>query len=174
MVVTAHYDNSRNNKLNPAPEKEVYFRDQNQSWDEMFTPFLQYSMDTRDPSAASPTDRSEHDAIPIAEVVGCLQHSRNGTWKVTRASDPVKSDTQSTTSVALRAAQTKPLGNREYELLGVSVFNPQGYQRTKVAVKGLLLHSSSASRLDVTSLQMVEPTCALEVGGANRSVPWSK
>ena len=27
LVVTAHYDNSRNNKYNPAPEKEVYFRD---------------------------------------------------------------------------------------------------------------------------------------------------
>lgn len=48
LIVTAHYDNSPKNMHNPAPEKEVYFRAQNQSWDEMFTPFIQYTVDTQD------------------------------------------------------------------------------------------------------------------------------
>ena len=160
MIVTAHYDNSRNNRFNPAPEKEVYFRDQNQSWDEMFTPFMQYSVDSRDASSAAPTDRPERDVLPIVEVVGCLQQSRNGTWGVIRAGDPVQSDTQSATSAGLRAAQTKPLGTRQYELLGVSVFHPQSYEGQKVVVKGLRLPSSSVHRLNVTSLQVANPSCA--------------
>src|SRR6202041_3139284 len=45
LIVTAHYDNSKTKMHNPAPEKAVYFRAMNQGWDEMFTPFIQYTMD---------------------------------------------------------------------------------------------------------------------------------
>jgi hypothetical protein len=62
LVITAHYDNSMKNERllhhhghedsnpahNPGPDKEVHFRDQNQSWDEMFSPFIQYSIDSED------------------------------------------------------------------------------------------------------------------------------
>ena len=53
LVVTAHYDNSKMNMHNPAPDKPVYFRDMNQSWDEMFTPFIQYSADDQHPAKLS-------------------------------------------------------------------------------------------------------------------------
>ena len=64
LVVTAHYDNSLKNKYNPGPEKEVYFREENQSWDEMFTPFIQYTIDSQDltkpaKTAAGGTARAE-------------------------------------------------------------------------------------------------------------------
>jgi hypothetical protein len=39
------YDNSPNNKWNPAPEKEVYWSEQ--SWDEMYQPFTEYSVDSQ-------------------------------------------------------------------------------------------------------------------------------
>jgi hypothetical protein len=39
------YDNSSKNKWNPAPEKEVYWSEQ--SWDEMYQPFTEYSVDSR-------------------------------------------------------------------------------------------------------------------------------
>jgi hypothetical protein len=39
------YDNSPKNKWNPAPEKEVYWSEQ--SWDEMYQPFTEYSVDSR-------------------------------------------------------------------------------------------------------------------------------
>ncbi len=70
MIVTAHYDNSPNNKFNPAPDKEVYFRDQNQSWDEMFTPFIQYTIDQSDRPASA------------AEAVGCLSENPASGWTV--------------------------------------------------------------------------------------------
>ena len=43
MVVTAHFDNSVHNKYNPAPDREVTWADQ--SWEEMFVPFVTYSRD---------------------------------------------------------------------------------------------------------------------------------
>jgi len=39
------YDNSPKNKWNPAPEKEVYWSEQ--SWDEMYQPFTEYSVDSQ-------------------------------------------------------------------------------------------------------------------------------
>jgi hypothetical protein len=163
LVVTAHYDNSRNNKYNPAPEKEVYFRDQNQSWDEMFTPFIQYTIDGQDltkPSElAQPMKRKERNVLPFAEVVGCLEQGSTPAWMLTNASDPVVSTTPSTTAVAVKAAEAKPLGNRRYRLLGVSVFNPLSHNGQKVVVKSILINDIGASRLNVTSLQTVAEAC---------------
>ncbi len=42
----AHYDNSVKNRYNPAPDKEVYWSEQ--SWDEMFLPFLELTVDKND------------------------------------------------------------------------------------------------------------------------------
>jgi hypothetical protein len=38
LVVTAHYDNSANNKFNPDPGKTVYYGDM--TWEEMMVPFF--------------------------------------------------------------------------------------------------------------------------------------
>lgn len=147
LVVTAHYDNSRNNKSDPSPEKEVYFRAENQSWDEMFTPFIQYSIDSRDPT------------VDIAQVEGCLEQSPAKTWMLTNASDPAVSKTEATTSAAVKAAEAKPLGDRRYQLLGASVFNPSLYKGQKVAVKGALIQGANENRLNVTSMQSLAPAC---------------
>ena len=40
------YDNSPANKWNPAPQKEVYWSEQ--SWDEMYSGFIDISVDKRD------------------------------------------------------------------------------------------------------------------------------
>lgn len=165
LVVTAHYDNSMNNEHlvhhhnpgdpahNPGPEKEVYFREANQSWDEMFTPFIQYSIDSEEPA------KPEQSALDIAEVVGCLEQGPSGTWLLSHASEPTVSKTQPTSSVALEAAAAKPPGTQQYQLLGVGVFSPVGRKGQKVAVKGVLLKDGKASRLNVTSLQTVAATC---------------
>ena len=152
LVVTAHYDNSVNNNYNPGPEKEVYFREgQNQSWDEMFTPFVQYAINR--------PDEREQNALDLVEVGGCLEEGSAGTWMVTHASEPLVSKTQATTSAALKAAEAKPLGAGRYELLGVSVFKPSNHKAQKVAVKGVLIKDANQSRLSVTSLEMVAAAC---------------
>jgi hypothetical protein len=40
----AHYSNSAKNKFNPQPDKPVYWSEQ--SWDEMFLPFVAYTVDS--------------------------------------------------------------------------------------------------------------------------------
>jgi hypothetical protein len=42
----AHYDNSIKNPYNPAPDKEVFWSEQ--SWDEMFIPWFEYIVDSKD------------------------------------------------------------------------------------------------------------------------------
>jgi mono/diheme cytochrome c family protein len=160
LVVTAHYDNSTKNKSNPSPEKEVYFRAQNQSWDEMFTPFIQYTIDSQDLTKASNSAQRNQDALDIAEVDGCLEQSPARTWMLTNAREPVVSKTQAATSGDLKAAEAKPLGNRRYQLLGVRVFNPSSHRGQKVAVRGALIKDAKESRLNVTSLQLVAAACS--------------
>jgi hypothetical protein len=167
LVVTAHYDNSLNNKSNPGPEKEVHFRRENQSWDEMFTPFIQYASDNQDlqqghnekANAARHQDQGEQSVYHIAEVVGCLEQGPSGTWMLTNASDPVISKTQATSSVALKDAKSRPLGNQRHQLVNAGIFNSSSHQGQKVAVKGVMINDAKEIRFNVTSLQMVATTC---------------
>ena len=53
----AIYDNSVNNKWNPAPEKDVYWSEQ--SWDEMYQPTTQFSIDSQDLTRATKRSTSE-------------------------------------------------------------------------------------------------------------------
>lgn len=46
IVAVAHYDNSIKNRYNPAPQKEVFWSEQ--SWDEMFIPWFEYTVDSKD------------------------------------------------------------------------------------------------------------------------------
>ena len=43
LVVTAHYDNSANNKFNPDPNRTVYYGDM--TWEEMMFPFFSVVVD---------------------------------------------------------------------------------------------------------------------------------
>ncbi|MGH9838408.1 MAG: thiol-disulfide isomerase [Blastocatellia bacterium] len=45
LVAVAHYDNSIKNRYNPAPQKEVFWSEQ--SWDEMFIPWFEYTVDSK-------------------------------------------------------------------------------------------------------------------------------
>lgn len=46
ISVLAHYDNSKNNPRNPAPNEDVIWGQQ--SWNEMFIPWMEYSVDKND------------------------------------------------------------------------------------------------------------------------------
>ena len=149
------------------PEKEVYFRDQNQSWDEMFSPFIQFSVDSQNPamvaqphdSQSEQTNAGQQDAprrestLDIVEVVGCLEQSSSKTWILTNANDPRVSETQATSAAELEAAAARPLGNQQNQLVGISVFNPSSRKGQKVAVKGVLIKEANERRLNITSLQ---------------------
>ena len=190
LVITAHYDNSMKNERllhphghedsnpahNPGPDKEVHFRDQNQSWDEMFSPFIQYSIDSEDltkpaqrvqpqqgmsgkTNAAQPEGERREDGLDIVELVGCLEQSASGMWRLTNSSDPVVNRTQATSMTELKEQAAKPLGKQQYQLLGASVFNPSSHKGEKMAVKGVLIKDANVSRINVTSQQTIASIC---------------
>jgi hypothetical protein len=51
------YDNSLKNKWNPAPHLEVYWSEQ--SWDEMYQPFTEYSVDSQDLTKIVPVNTQQ-------------------------------------------------------------------------------------------------------------------
>jgi hypothetical protein len=163
LVVTAHYDNSQrhyderikadDSAGNCGPEKVVYFRRQNQSWDEMFSPLVQYAVTA--PGSAAP----DKDAPHIVRAVGCMKQDGAKKWLLGRAGEPVVSDSQATSTAELKAASASPLGDKTLELLGVDVFSPHDHDGRKVAVKGVLIPEAGISRLNVTSLQTLAATC---------------
>jgi hypothetical protein len=164
LVVTAHYDNSSKNShlrevgvdaRNCGPDREAYFRRQNQSWHEMFSPLIQYSVDATDP----PRSPQHSSALQIVQTVGCLIPGPKSAWLLTDASGPTATDMQSTSSSSRRAAAEIPFGHYSYDLLGAGVFAPGRHRSHKVAVKGVLIQDGAESRLNVTSLQAIGETC---------------
>ena len=57
IVAAGHYDNSTKNKYNPAPEKEVFWSEQ--SWDEMYEPYIEYTVDNQDLTKKPTTTRPQ-------------------------------------------------------------------------------------------------------------------
>jgi hypothetical protein len=163
LIVTAHYDNSQKHydervkaddpAGNCGPQNVAYFRRQNQSWDEMFSPLAQYAVSAAKPAAAG------KDAPHIVRVVGCLSQDHSNKWLLIKADEPVATNTQATSTAELEAAAASSLGVKTLELLGIDVFNPRAHGGQKVAVKGVLIQAASNSRVNVTSLQTLAAAC---------------
>jgi mono/diheme cytochrome c family protein len=159
IIVWAHYDNSTNNDhlrnlgANDAarrcgPENVAVFGLQNQSWDEMFSPFIQYSVD------GSPAER-----LNLVSTVGCLAHGAVGQWRLERGSGAMTASMQGTSSTELAASSAASFGTRQYELLGIDVFNPTQHVGNKVVAKGVLIPTPNGDRINVTSLQSTSSAC---------------
>lgn len=186
LIVTAHFDNSANNEhlrnlgdsvaaKKCGPDQEAYFRNQNQSWDEMFSPIIQYSVGAdAPPHAAAPTTTvagagdarvgtgapAPSDEQPaLVEAVGCLTSGHAGAWVVAQVSTPRSTATQSASGADRVAAAKVMLGNQQLALIGAWPFRPERYAHQKVAVKGLLIQDAGGRRLNMTSLQAVNGTC---------------
>ena len=163
LIVKAHYDNSQKHyderiKADDSaghcgPENVAYFRRQNQSWDEMFSPLAQYAV-----PATAPAAPDAH-TLRIVRVVGCLNQDRSKKWLLTQAGEPVVTNNQATSTVELKAAAGDPLGAKTLELLGVDDFDLRGHGAQKVAVKGVLIPEATNSRINVTSLQPLAAAC---------------
>lgn len=95
----------------------------------------------------------------LVEVAGCLTEEPKGKWLVTNATEPVVSKNPYTNEAAIKAAEAQPLGRLRFELIAISMFNPDAHRGHKVAIKGLLIKDPNGDRVNVTSLQMVSMTC---------------
>lgn len=163
LVVIAHYDNSDRNAhllesaaADPArkcgPEKQAYFRDQNQSWDEMFSPIVQYS---NDKSASGRVGaRAE-----IVAAVGCLVPTPGDGWRLKDARQIGASASQTTSQAELSRQAKSSLGTQHYTLIGARFFAPERYAERKVAAKGAFTSDAGPNRLNLTSLVELPGGC---------------
>jgi hypothetical protein len=161
LIVIAHYDNSPGNPelqhlgANIAaqrcgPGNVAYFGQQNQSWDEMFSPFIQHS----DGDAAAEPGKELH----LVTAVGCLVPGRRG-WMLERAARATPTATQGMSSAELAAAAKAAPEAARYRLLGVEQFSPAGRARTRIAVNGVLIPRADGDAINVTSLYPVQSAC---------------
>jgi hypothetical protein len=94
----------------------------------------------------------------IVMVAGCLKEQPPGTWRVVHALDPRPSNAVAPAASELPAIPV--LGTKQFQLIGVSIFDLPSYRDQTVVVKGLLIPGSPVSRLNITSISRVAPSCA--------------
>jgi len=159
IIVTAHYNNSAGNPQlqhlgdsdsarKCGPENVAYFGKQNQSWDEMFSPFIQYS----------PGPKSQV-PLHLVTAVGCLAAVSTGGWRLIKGSKPQLTDKQGTSSGELAENSRIPLAAERYDLLGAEVFKPGRLAELRVVVKGVLIAAPGGNRINVTSMQSAGSSC---------------
>ena len=56
-------------------------------------------------------------------------------------------------------AQSSQLGPKTYRLLVSAAYKPDAYKRHKVEVRGFLIRRPTESRLNITSLETLDPSC---------------
>ena len=95
----------------------------------------------------------------LVAVVGCLEQTADG-WALTKAAEPVDSKSPGTTQTAIKEADNKALGSLRFRLLGMGLFAPDTRKGQKVEVRGILIPDPKDNRVNVTSLQTVNASCA--------------
>ena len=103
--------------------------------------------------AATPSPKVE-----IVSVTGCLKEAAPDNWTLTAATDPVPSSANAPPAREIGAAS--PAGKNAFKLIGVSEFNLPAHRDHTVIIKGLLIKAAPMSRLNMTSVTMVSPSCA--------------
>ena len=94
----------------------------------------------------------------IVMVAGCLKEQASGDWRIVNALDPKPSN--AVAPPASEMPQPPVFGTNQFQLIGVSIFDLPSYKDKTVAVKGLLIPAKPVSRLNMTSIVTVAPTCA--------------
>jgi mono/diheme cytochrome c family protein len=91
----------------------------------------------------------------LVQVTGCVSPGPANTWLLTNATEPVvtREETPSTAPAA------KPLGTQTFLLISAAGFQAASHQGHKVEARGLLYQDSSGSRLNLTYLGTVAPSC---------------
>jgi hypothetical protein len=89
-------------------------------------------------------------------VTGCLNHSKDG-WEVTSADGPWRSQYLPETAASFSTLAAQPLGSETVLLGGKLDFAVSPDNR--VYVRGPIRHQNGESKLDVSVLQVLNPSC---------------
>jgi hypothetical protein len=95
--------------------------------------------------------------VEIVSATGCLKEAAPDTWTLVNATDPVPSTANAPPAKDIPAVP--PAGRNAFKLIGVSEFNLTAHRDHTVIIKGLLISAAPLSRLNITSVTMVAPSC---------------
>jgi hypothetical protein len=127
--------------------------------DVVFLAFMVRSAPAVDAQQSAGQAAEPRPLLDIVQTIGCLTETSKDTWMLTSAAEPAVSKLSSTSSVELKEADAKPLGNMTFRLLGVSLLKPAAHKDHKIWVKGVLIKDAADPRINVTSLHMVNAIC---------------
>ena len=96
--------------------------------------------------------------VEIVSVTGCLKEATPDNWTLTAATDPVPGSANAPAAREIPAAP--PAGKNAFKLIGVSEFNLPAHRDHTVIIKGLFIRATPISRVNMTSITMVSPSCA--------------
>jgi hypothetical protein len=97
--------------------------------------------------------------IDIVSVTGCLKETAPNAWTLANATDPVPSSANAPPAAEVPKAAPPP-GKNQFRLIGVSEFNLPAHRDHTVLIKGLFIKAAPTSRVNMTSITTVAPTCA--------------
>ena len=95
--------------------------------------------------------------VEIVSATGCLKEATPNTWTLVDATDPVPSTANAPPAKDIPAVP--PAGRNAFRLIGVSEFNLAAHRDHTVIIKGLLIKAAPLSRLNITSVTTVAPSC---------------
>ena len=96
--------------------------------------------------------------IDIVSVTGCLKETAPNTWTLANATDPIPSSANAPPAAEVPKTAPPP-GKNQFRLIGVSEFNLPQHRDHTVILKGLLIKATPVSRLNITSVTTVVPSC---------------
>jgi hypothetical protein len=96
--------------------------------------------------------------VEIVSVTGCLKEATPNNWTLTGATDPAPSSANAPSAKEIPG--TPPAGKNAFTLIGVSEFNLPAHRDHTVIIKGLFIKATPMSRVNMTSVTMVSPSCA--------------
>jgi mono/diheme cytochrome c family protein len=96
----------------------------------------------------------------LVRVVGCLMtNASDGAWMLTHSTDPVRTGNPQPAAGEREAAEAWPLGPRSYRLLVSAAYTPEPLKGHRVEVRGFLIRRPTETRLNITSLETLNPSC---------------
>ena len=96
----------------------------------------------------------------LVRVVGCLgTNPSDAAWMLTHSTDPVRTGNPQPAAGEREAAEGLALGPGTYRLLVSAAYTPEPLKGHKVEVRGFLIRRPTENRLNITSLETLDPSC---------------
>jgi len=95
----------------------------------------------------------------LVQVVGCLAAGPKTGWMLTKATDPVVTQTEEPTPVSLKAAESKPPGSGTFNLVSAAQWNAKDNVGRRVEARGTLRRLPNDVTISITSLTPIPGTC---------------